>query len=111
MVVSCDADHAELVGDELMRKMHFCPKPADVFEAAERLLERRIGERQEPEEWEAMRKPGDEPFHGIADLVDERLLAILRRKAEQGMTHAERASAKQFLLRYERKRVPAGAHR
>lgn len=94
-----DEKHAEAIGDRLMQTMRFCPKPADVYEAANFLRE---ASASVPDEWHVERRPGDEPFNGLADLVDDRLLEILRQKAEQGRTHLERESAKQLLLMREK---------
>jgi hypothetical protein len=92
--------HAAEIGDRLMATMRFCPKPADVYDAADFLREAQLAE---PSDWMGGvdRRPDDQPFNGLADLVDDRMLELLRRKAEQGKTHHERESAKQFLRKFD----------
>lgn len=103
-----DEQHAREIGDRLMRTMRFCPKPVDVYEAAAFLIEAKASE---PSDWMGgvERGPGDEPFNGLADLIDERMLELLQRQAESGKTHLERESARNLLLMREKLQKAAHA--
>lgn len=106
-VASCRDDHdAEAVGDLLVRSTHdFCPRPAHVYDAADTVHR---GSEDLMPEFTSVRRPGDEPFNGFADLIDDRLLELLRRKAEHGKSPAERAALRQFLEIRENARRPGG---
>lgn len=93
--VSSDEAHARATVERLIDVSHYKPLPAEVNAAAGEVA--RPVEPVGLDEWVSARKPGDEPFNGLADLVDDRLVEVLRRKAEHGLTHAERESAKRFL--------------
>jgi hypothetical protein len=82
-----DDREAEAVGEHLMRtQKDFCPKPAHVYDALDVLR------MNAPEPFfEAKRQPGDEPFNGLTDLVDDRVIERLREKAQNGKTHGEAA--------------------
>src|SRR4051812_5890974 len=47
--VECSADEsgAQAIGDLLMRSVRFCPKPAEVYQAGEAIIERS----RQPSEW------------------------------------------------------------
>ena len=91
----------EELGDWLVAKRHICPKPADVYEVLDVMAESST----QCVDWVAPRQPGDEPFGGVADLIDERVLEILRTRVKRGATHSERKAAEQFLrLRHLRGR-------
>lgn len=98
-----DMQHARDIGDYLIRRRsppdcRFCPMPGEVFAAAAAI---RPDETVRPvAASDFAPKAGDEPFGGIPDLIDERILSILRRKAETGRTSAERKSAKEFIQRW-----------
>lgn len=104
---SQDAAHSVEIGDFLIRnrtppECRFCPVPAEVYAAASAT---RPAE-QVPAAPVARYgpKPGDEPFGGLHELIDERILATLRRNAHSGRTLAERESAKRFLADFEKKK-------
>lgn len=95
---AADTEHAVEIGDWLIRRRpvdqcRFCPMPAEVYAAAEATRPAgRVIEAEQP----IGPRPGDEPFGGLADLIDDRMLELLERKAQTG-THAERIAAEGFL--------------
>ena len=102
---SADDGQARAIGDWLLRSRpapdcRFCPVPAEVYSAAP-ITQAQI---KQPDEWQPQRKPGDEPFHGLIDLVDDRLLDLLRRRTQSARTHAERESAKRLVSSIEVRR-------
>jgi hypothetical protein len=99
---SDDEAHGSVTVERLITTCRFKPLPVEVMEAS--IACATAHAEQPPEqEWAPQRQPGDEPFNGLADLVDDRLLEILRRKVEQGRTHVERESARQLLLMREKR--------
>lgn len=101
-----DAAHAKAIGDWLIRKRpveqcRFCPMPAEVYAAADATRPETVVDSADYET--AKRQPGDQDFHGFSDLIDDRFLEIMRRKAEHGKTHLERVAAKQILEQYGKK--------
>lgn len=99
---SDDEAHGQATVERLITSCRFKPLPVEVVEAATACATAHA-EQPPEQEWKFERRPGDEPFNGLADLVDDRLVEILRRKAEEGKTHIERESAKQFLLMREKR--------
>jgi hypothetical protein len=101
---SHDEAHAEATVERLLETCHYKPLPAEVIEAAN-VVATELEPAPPPEEWQPTRGPGDEPFGGLADLINDRLIELFRAKAEHGRTYAERESAKRFLqLHDERQR-------
>ena len=83
----------EELGDWLVAHRHVCPRAADVYEALGVMAEA-----AQCADWETPpRQPGDEPFNGVADLIDERVLEILRTRVKRSATHSERKAAERFL--------------
>lgn len=82
--------------DRLVETCRYKPLPVEILEAVE-YARSQVEVEQVPEEWKPVRNPDDQPFHGLSDLIDDRVLELLARKAESGLTHAEREAAREYL--------------
>lgn len=71
-----DDDHVKRIGDWLMRHRpvevcRFCPLPAEVYAASQATMPSDLAYSAVPESIGP--RPGDEPFSGLPDLIDDKL--------------------------------------